>query len=125
MIVGATTMLAIRTGYAQIEAGEDEVKAWLRACQKVARHYSVKTTQKALDWIALAGVSATVWGTRGVSVWVEAGRRGRPPAARRGGDNVRPFPGANGASPPQAARPEPPPLDLAGVQLGADIDADV
>jgi hypothetical protein len=116
MVVGLSTMLAIRTGFEQIEAGEDEVKAWLKAAQRVARHYSVKTTQVALDWIAFMGMTAQVWGTRAVAVAVEGrgeGETRRPPPARGSPGNVRPFPGPRPQAPP--AVPEPP-----GPEMGVE-----
>jgi hypothetical protein len=106
-------MLAIRTGYEAIEVGEDEMKAWLRSAQRVARHYSVKTTQTAIDWIAFTGMSAQVFGTRAVAVALEAGVWKRPEGegARRRG-NVRPFPR------PVATAPDVPPPP--GPEMGVE-----
>lgn len=122
MIVGLSTMLALRTGFAQIEAGEDEVKQWLRAAQKVARHYSVKTTQKALDWIAFSGISAQVWGTRAVAVVVEANNRREGEAPPRRGPaeirHLRPVPAAPAAPTAEASPPSVPPAP--GIELGVE-----
>ncbi len=118
-------MLAIRTGLEQIEVGEDEMRGWLKAAQRVARHYSVKTTQTALDWIAFTGSTATVFGTRAVSVVVELNKRQatsgrRPPPARGAPGNVRPFPGTAPTAAPGglAAMPDGP------ITLGDAPDGD-
>ena len=122
MIVGISAMLALQTGFEQIEAGEDEVRGWLKAAQRVARHYSVKTTQKALDWIAFSGISAQVWGTRAVAVVVEMNHRERPPRrppeARGAPGNVRPFPVRPGAQAPPEIVPSVPPAP--GAEMGVE-----
>lgn len=43
---------------------DDEGEQFMKAAQNVMRHYNVQTTQKTLDWVALMGVSATIYGTR-------------------------------------------------------------
>lgn len=81
-------MLAIRTGIEEFQVGEDEMAAFLGAAQKVARHYSVETTQKTLDWVAFVGISGQVFGTRAVAISVKA----RIAKSPRGPSNVHPFP---------------------------------
>ena len=66
LLVGMTTMLAMRTGHEELAVTSDEAGEFLKAAQNVARHYSVETTQRTLDWIAFVGVSAQVFGTRAV-----------------------------------------------------------
>jgi hypothetical protein len=96
MLIGISTMLALQTGIEEIEVGPDEMNAWLGAAQKVARHYSVETTQRTLDWIAFVGISGQVFGTRALAVAVKTRRggsggiSGRP--ARRGPAAVYDFP---------------------------------
>jgi hypothetical protein len=92
MLIGISTMLALQAGIEEIEVGPDEMNAWLGAAQKVARHYSVETTQKTLDWIAFVGISGQVFGTRALAVAVKTRRgiSGRP--ARRGPAAVYDFP---------------------------------
>jgi hypothetical protein len=79
-------MLALQTGHEEIAIGEDEMSSWLGAAQKVARHYSVETTQKTLDWLAFGGMSAQVFGPRVVALSVKAGR-----SKRRRSSNVQPL----------------------------------
>ncbi|MBK8189081.1 MAG: hypothetical protein IPK79_01345 [Vampirovibrionales bacterium] len=65
----------------------EEAERFLTAAQNVARHYSVETTQRTLDWIAFAGVSVQVFGTRAIAVVVsksKAGRGAAPARAPRG-----------------------------------------
>jgi hypothetical protein len=60
-----------------------EAEAFLTAAQNVARHYSVETTQRTLDWIAFVGVTAQVFGTRALAVVVTKSKHKprRPTAA--------------------------------------------
>ena len=89
MLIGISTMLALRTGIEEIEVGADEMNAWLGAAQKVARHYSVETTQKTLDWVAFVGITGQVFGTRALAVSIKARQQ---PARRRGPAVVHDFP---------------------------------
>lgn len=57
-------MLAERMDIPELAVSEDEGKQFMQAAQNVMRHYSVETTQKTLDWIAFAGTSAGIYGTR-------------------------------------------------------------
>ena len=114
MLVGVSTMLALRTGYEEVELTEAETRSWLKAAQKVARHYSIETTQKTLDWIAFAGVSAQVFGSRAVAVAVrrrtESPREPRTRPSRPA--QVFPFPGRETAAsgpPAPGAGPSVPP----------------
>lgn len=43
---------------------DEEGEQFMKSAQNVMRHYNVQTTQKTLDWVALMGVSATIYGTR-------------------------------------------------------------
>jgi hypothetical protein len=68
MLVGATTMLALRTNIEEFQVPENEMQAFMDAAQKVARHYSIETTQKTLDWIAFGGIGIQIFGTRAVAI---------------------------------------------------------
>ena len=83
MLIGISTMLAIRTGMEEFQVGEDEMSAWLGSAQKVARHYSIETTQRTLDWIAFVGISGQVFGTRAVAIAMKARQQQKPSAEVR------------------------------------------
>ena len=65
----------MRMGVEGLTLQADEADRFLKAAQNVARHYSVETTQRTLDWIAFAGVSVQVIGTRVVAVMVTNKRK--------------------------------------------------
>jgi hypothetical protein len=93
MLLGISTMLALRTGIEEFQVGEDEMSAWLGAAQKVARHYSVETTQKTLDWVAFVGITGQVFGTRAVAISVKS-RQSKAPK-QNAGATIMPFGNAN------------------------------
>lgn len=85
MFVGIHTMLAMQLNTPELVVDETEADQFLKAAQNVARHYSVETTQKALDWIVFCGACASVYGTRAVAISVRrraegGGRRRQRPA---------------------------------------------
>jgi len=55
MLAGTMALLAWRTDTPELQITADEEKVFLMRVQNVLRHYSVKTTQKAMDSAALAG----------------------------------------------------------------------
>lgn len=61
MFVGLHVMLADRTDTPEIAISEEEGKAFMDAAQNVMRHYSVETTQKTLDWLALIGTGSAMY----------------------------------------------------------------
>jgi hypothetical protein len=71
MFVGLHVLLAERTNVPQLAITEDEGKSFMSAAQNVMRHYSVETTQKTLDWIAFAGVSAGIYMPRLAAIGIE------------------------------------------------------
>lgn len=75
MLIGISTMLAIKLEEPAVMVSESEMDAWLKAAQNVARHYSVETTQKTLDIVAFAGVSLQVFGTRAVAITAKNKKR--------------------------------------------------
>lgn len=64
MFVGLHAMLAMATKTPEFELSEDEGKQFTTCAQNVMRHYSVTATQKTLDWIALVGCCAMIYGPR-------------------------------------------------------------
>ncbi len=68
MFIGLHLGLARLTGIEELEISDDEGKSFMTAAQNVARHYSVQTTQKTMDWIAFAGVTASIYATRAVVI---------------------------------------------------------
>jgi hypothetical protein len=103
MFVGLHAMLAMQTRTPELMITEQEGRDFTRAAQNVMRHYSVQTTQKTLDWIALGGVTVGMYGTRVYAISARrAGERAaagepkgqvirfpdrsRPPAADQAGD---------------------------------------
>jgi hypothetical protein len=63
---------------------DDEGAKFLAAAQNVMRHYSVKSTQKTLDWITFAGISAQIYGQRfmALSIRLRLEQNPRPPMLR-------------------------------------------
>jgi len=47
---------------------DEEASGFLIAAQNVMRHYSVEATQKTLDWVALFGCVAGIYGPRAVKI---------------------------------------------------------
>lgn len=64
MFVGIHALLAGLTDTPELELSEDEGKMFMKSAQNVLRHYSVQTTQKSMDIIALIGVTATIYAPR-------------------------------------------------------------
>lgn len=91
MFVGAHILLAAKTNTPELVISEDEGAAFMKAAQNVLRHYSVETTQKTLDWIALLGVAGGIYGTRVGAIMM---RNNQEKKERRATGNVTPFPGA-------------------------------
>jgi hypothetical protein len=81
-------MLSMQTGIAEFAVSPEEMEEFTKAAGNVARHYNVETTQKTLDWIALVGVSAHVFGTRAVAIMVRT-RKDRKSGERRRPAEVR------------------------------------
>ena len=110
MFAGLHVMLAAK-GAPELVITEDESKEFMKRAQAVLRHYSVKTTQKTLDWLMFLGCAGGIYGPRLMALQLrqgqERGARGTP--ARRG--QVLHFPpradpaapGGNSAAPPGGA----------------------
>jgi hypothetical protein len=117
MLVGVHAMLAMQTKTPELAITEDEGKAFMRAAQNVARHYSVETTQKTLDWVAFLGVAGSMYGTRFAAVQFrkrnerEAGGqvlrfRPRPVETPAGGPTEPPPTGGTGYTPSVVPGPD-------------------
>lgn len=78
MFVGLHVMLAERTETPELAITEDEGKAFMDAAQNVMRHYSVETTQKALDWTAFVGVAAGMYLPRVAAISMSRKARRQP-----------------------------------------------
>lgn len=75
MFVGLHALLANNLDTPELAISPDEGKQFMTAVQNVMRHYSVETTQKSLDWIALAGCAAGMYFPRVAAVSIR--RKGR------------------------------------------------
>lgn len=64
MFVGAHVALSGALNVPELAMDMEEGDRFFKAAQNVMRHYSVDTTQKTVDWIAFAGVVATIYGSR-------------------------------------------------------------
>lgn len=89
MFVGLHVMLGQLTP--ELAINEDEGKTFMRAAQNVMRHYSVQTTQKTLDWIALIGVTTALYAPRATAIGIRRRNENRP---RRSADIIRLHPDA-------------------------------
>ena len=98
MFVGLHALAAMQFRTPELAISEDEGKAFMKAAQNVARHYSVETTQKTLDWIAFIGTGAGIYGTRIAAIGMRRrGERGpRPDRPRPVRTAPAPQPGGPG-----------------------------
>jgi hypothetical protein len=108
MFVGVHAMLALQLKTPELEVSEIEAREFAKAAQNVMRHYSVQATQKTIDWISFAGITAGIYGTRALAI------SNRRKEERRGGHGERGQvlkfrPRGGGA--PQAVHAEPPHTD--------------
>lgn len=116
MFVGVHVALAIRTQTPELMIEETEARAFMKSAQNVMRHYDVRTSQKALDWIAFVGCVGSMYGTRAFAI--AARRAGERHADAERGQVLR-WPVTPKARPepaqaaPQAAPAAPPPVNAA------------
>ncbi len=82
MFVGIHALLAQVSETPELQVTEDEGKAFMKASQNVMRHYSVQTTQKTLDWIALFGVTASIYGPRIAAIGIRKRSEREPKTAK-------------------------------------------
>lgn len=68
MLAGTMALLAWRTDTPELQITADEEKVFLMRVQNVLRHYSVKTTQKAMDAAALAGCTINLAAPRAFAI---------------------------------------------------------
>ncbi len=89
-------MLAQATDTPELQIAPEEGAQYMAACQNVMRHYSVTTTQKTLDWLALVGCTAALYAPRMAAIRF----RKMEQRARRGASgNVVKFPDGEQAAP--------------------------
>jgi hypothetical protein len=84
---------------------DDEGKAFMDAAKNVMRHYSVRTTQKTVDWIAFIGTTVGIYGTRAIAINIrvreeKAQKRGEQPRPIEQPLNTAPIPKPNGQAKP-------------------------
>lgn len=110
-------MLAQATHTPELELTEDEAKEFLTQAQRVARHYSVETSQKTLDWITFIGAGAAMYGSRAIAIR-NRHRDERRAAQERHGRRVVPL-RPNGAAGAAQAAPAPSggPVPIGGADL--------
>ena len=89
LFVGLHLVLAQTTGTPEIAITDEEGEQFMSAAQKVMRHYNVQTTQKTFDWVALMGVSETIYGTRLYAIMQK--EPVKPQAPSRGPATVTPI----------------------------------
>lgn len=78
-------MMAQTLDVEELAITEDEGKSFMNAAKSVLRHYNVQTTQKTFDWIALVGVTATIYAPRIAAIgWRKRSER-QSPASKSGG----------------------------------------
>jgi hypothetical protein len=119
ILVGLTETIAAWRDVPEIGLDESEAKNLMVATQNVLRHYSVETTQKGADFIALFGVISMTVGTRigayNIRVRAEKAERMQQPRQTFRPTVVQPQTQAP-QSAPQAPMPRPEPqfTDLDG-----------
>lgn len=104
MFVGLHVLMAERTQTPELMMSMEEGEAFMKSVQNVMRHYSVQTTQKTLDWIALFGTASSMYAPRFVGYNMRrrierAGgsvRRAAPPVQQRG-EPAKPGPAPDAA----------------------------
>lgn len=81
MFVGLHALLAERIEAPELVISEQEGKDFMAAVQNVMRHYSVETTQKTLDWVALMGTASGMYVPRIAAIGMrrKAMKRGTGP----------------------------------------------
>jgi len=79
LLVGVHIGLAQLTGAPELALDPAEAEKLCTAAENVARHYSITTTQKTLDWIALGGVLAGVYLPRLYVIGQRRGSRRKAP----------------------------------------------
>lgn len=91
MIIGLHAALASVSGIEELAITDQEGEAFMAAAQNVARHYSVATTQKTMDWIAFVGCAAGLYVPRVFAVGLRRAERRRAEAPSAPFDRMR-FP---------------------------------
>lgn len=77
MFVGIHALLAANLEAPELAISADEGKQFMTCVQNVMRHYSVETTQKSLDWIALMGCASGMYIPRIAAVSIKRKNKSR------------------------------------------------
>lgn len=83
MFVGLHALLAHRLEAPELEISAAEGKDFMQSVQSVMRHYSVETTQKTLDWVALFGTVSGMYVPRIAAVSMRRKSERRPQPVRK------------------------------------------
>lgn len=83
MFVGLHALLADRMEAPELAISDQEGKEFMANVQNVMRHYSVETTQKTLDWIALFGTASGMYVPRIAAVSIRRKMERRPQGRRQ------------------------------------------
>jgi hypothetical protein len=123
LFVGLHLVIAQTASLPELAITDDEGEQFMKVAQNVMRHYNVQTTQKTLDWVAFAGVTATIYGTR---VYAIMNREpSRPAAPSRPSATVTPLRPSTVAPQAAPAVPHSSIMDIIPDQFGAgDISAE-
>lgn len=82
-------LLAVHLGLAtvtrrpELAVSQDEARALAEAAERVARHYDIAASQKALDWAALGLVSLTIYVPRIMAIRASRDKMTQPPPTRQ------------------------------------------
>jgi hypothetical protein len=71
LLIGAHALLAGFTKEDIWKLEQEEAHRFSGALENVARHYDIQTSQKTVDWIALAMVAGGIYGTRVYAISVK------------------------------------------------------
>jgi len=96
-------MLAMQTQTPELAMSEMEGDQFMKAAQKVLRHYNIEAQQKTIDWVAFMSCVAQIYGTRAIAI---AARRKQEAAKNKPASaEIHPFPNLH--MPPNYSPPHP------------------
>jgi hypothetical protein len=97
LFVGVHLLLAQNTNTPELAITQVEAHDFFDCWKEVAKYYDVRLAQKTIDWSALIGTTAAIYGSRFVDIQI---RRKAEQSERRGIGRVVPFPGPVNPPPP-------------------------
>lgn len=100
MFVGVHVLLGMRLNAPELIISEEEGEQFMTRAQAVLKHYSIEASQKAIDWMAFAGVTAGIYVPRAAAIYfrMKSGQHAVMPGEAQGGPEMsRPKP--NGHDP--------------------------